>query len=126
MRKNIVLAIILIFIFTSLATAITPLSKKASTLHMGMSRAAVIKLLGKATWAIIPSDGGAYALQDPNTRLELHWRNPGCTTVVVVFNQNIKVTGWDEGRGICSKEAKLFNPSDIYSCDKNDRKKYCN
>jgi hypothetical protein len=89
-----------------------------------MSREAVIQLIGPATWASIPSDTGEFGIPDPSIRLELYWRNPGCTPVVVDFDSNLGVVGWDEGR-VCLEGSELAEPSDEYSCAKPDRARYC-
>ena len=104
---------------------VTSLSKKASGLKIGMSRQAVISLLGHPTWAVIPGDKGDLSLPDPRIRLELYWKNTPCSPVVVQFDSAYKVTGWDEGRAFCGKDAHLFEPSNEYSCDKADRSKFC-
>jgi hypothetical protein len=103
----------------------TELSKKASNLKIGMSRNSVIRLLGPPAWAIIPGDAYDFTLPDPRIKLELYWKNPGCSPVIVQFNARNKVTGWDEGRIYCGKDAYLFEPAEEYLCDKPDRKKYC-
>ena len=103
----------------------TELSKKASSLKAGMSRNSVIKLLGNPTWAIIPGDAYDFTLPDPRIKLELYWKNPGCSPVIVQFNARYKVTGWDEGRIYCGKDAYLFEPAGNYSCNKSDRIRYC-
>ncbi|UCG94450.1 MAG: hypothetical protein JSW13_01440 [Candidatus Aerophobus sp.] len=119
--------ILLVFLLPALVFSggVTNLSKKAANLELGMSRKTVINLLGRATWAVIPSDKGEFALPDPRIRLELYWKNPGCAPVIVQFNKNLKVIGWDEGRAYCGKDAHLFEPSGRYSCSKSDRAKYC-
>ena len=104
---------------------LTTLSKKASQLKLKASRQSVINLLGNSTWAILPSDKGEFALPDPRIKLELHWKNTPCSPVIVQFDSAHKVTGWDEGRGFCGKDAHLFEPSNEYSCEKSDRTKFC-
>jgi hypothetical protein len=104
---------------------VTKLSKKASRLKIGMSRQSVLTLLGRPTWAIIPGDSGDFSLPDPRLKLELYWKNPGCSPVVVQFNAGLKVTGWDEGRAYCGKDAHLLQPTDAYSCHKSDRVRFC-
>jgi hypothetical protein len=129
MKKTFLGILFLGAIFLSLSFAIaaeiTQLSKKASRLRLGMTRENVIRLLGKPKWAVIPNDKGEFALSDRRIKLELHWHNPGCNPVVVQFNDMLKVTGWDEGRAFCGKDARLFEPSDEYSCIKPDRDKFC-
>ena len=110
------------FVFAGQATE---LSKRASSLKTGMSRNAVIKLLGPPTWAIIPGDAYDFTLPDPRIKLELYWKNPGCSPVIVQFNASDKVTGWDEGRIYCGKEAYLFEPAKDYSCENSERARYC-
>lgn len=119
-----VLSVILIAFYSAMAGKITALSKKASQLKMGMSREIVIQLLGPATWASIPSDTGEFAIPDPSIKLELYWRNPGCTPVVVDFDSNLRVVGRDEGR-VCLDGSELSEPTDEYSCAKHDRVRFC-
>ena len=104
---------------------VTSLSKKASGLKIGMPRQVVISLLGHPTWAVIPNDKGELALPDPRIKIELYWKNTPCSPVVVQFNSAHKVTGWDEGRAFCGKDAHLFEPSNDYSCVKAERAKFC-
>lgn len=128
MKKIQVLIVALIVAFPlshALSGEITSLSRKASGLKIGMTRQAVINLLGASTWAVIPGDQGDLALPDPRIRLELYWKNPPCSPVVVQFDSSYKVTGWDEGRAICGKDAHLFEPSNEYLCGKADRTKFC-
>ena len=127
--KRIYCAILAISVITLLfspafAGKISQLSKKASQLKMGISREAVIQLLGPATWASIPSDKGEFAIPGPETRLELFWNNPCCVPVVVDFDRNLRVIGWDEGR-LCTEDAHLLEPPEGYSCKKPDRGKFC-
>jgi len=120
--------VILIMVLSSsfaFSGAVTSLSKKASGLKIGMSRQAIISLLGHPTWAVIPNDKGDLALPDPRIRLELYWENTPCSPVVVQFDSVYKVTGWDEGRAFCGKDAHLFEPSNDYSCKRSDRAKFC-
>lgn len=130
MRKiHISILILIIMIILPLSYAfsgeVTSLSKKASGLKIGMSRQAVISLLGHPTWAVIPGDKGDLALPDPRIKLELYWKNTPCSPVVVQFNSVYKVTGWDEGRAFCGKDAHLLEPPNEYSCGKADRSKFC-
>lgn len=128
MKKIYIPILILIIVFPlsyAFSGEITALSKKASKLKLRMSRQSAINLLGHSTWAVIPSDKGELALPDPRIKLELYWKNPDCTPVIVQFDSSYKVTGWDEGRAYCGKDAYLFEPPVEYSCSKSDRKKYC-
>jgi len=84
----------------------TSLSKKAGYLKLGMTKAQVIKLLGPPTWA--DSDEGV--------PLELAWRNGKCNPVVVTFDKQIKVDGWDEGRVECFVTTYTDLPDDQYLC----------
>ena len=118
------ISVITLLFSSAFAGKISQLSKKASQLTMGMSREAVIQLLGPATWASIPSDKGEFAIPDPGIKLELYWRNLGCVPVVVDFDSNLRVIGWDEGR-VCIEGAHLSEPSEEYSCNKTDRSKFC-
>jgi hypothetical protein len=107
------------------SSEVTSLSEKASHLKIGMSRQEVIKLLGPPTWAVIPGDRGQFTLSDPSLSLELHWKNRPCAPVVVQFNRNNRVDGWDEGRAICGEDAKLFELTKDYSSKRPDRSKFC-
>lgn len=102
----------------------TAISKKAGSLKIGMTRQAVIALLGPATWASIPGDKGDFELPDPSFSLQLRWPSPGCFPVVANFDQSGKLNGWDEGR-VCIKDADKFVPSAEYSCAKKDRSRLC-
>jgi len=127
-RRKTILAFFMLTVILSaflFAGKITELSKKASNLKMGMSRQSVISLLGPATWAVIPGDTYDFTLPDPRIKLELYWKNPGCSPVIVQFNAKLKVLGWDEGRIYCGKDAHLFEPAEDYSCGKPNREKYC-
>ncbi len=128
MKAVFTLLLVLLFVFEAGSTYsadLTSLSKKAAQLQMYMSRVETVRLLGKPTWAVIPSDVGEFALPDPRIKLELYWNNPGCTPVVVQFNSAYKVTGWDQGRFYCGKDAHLFGPKGEYSCKLSDRSKLC-
>lgn len=103
---------------------LNPISAKAASLKMGMTRQAVISLLGPAMWASIPGDKGDLALPDPRISLELRWPSPGCFPVVASFDQSGKLSGWDEGR-VCVKDADRFNPPAEYACTKKDRSRLC-
>jgi hypothetical protein len=120
-----VLTLVLLASSITNAVAVTELSGKASTLRSGMTRYAVVRLLGSPTWATIPGDDGDFAIPDPRIALELFWHNPGCNPVVVDFDHNLRVIGWDEGRAYCGTNAHLLEPSDKYSCNKPDRAKFC-
>ena len=109
----------------AVSAEVTSLSKKASRLNLRMSRQAVIGILGRPTWAVIPSDGGDFALPDPRVKLDLYWKNTPCSPVIVMFNSAYRVTGWDEGIGFCVKNVHLFSPGNEYSCAKADRAKFC-
>jgi hypothetical protein len=128
MKRNycgiLAISVITLLFSSAFSGKISQLSKKASQLTMGMSREAVIHLLGPATWASIPSDKGEFAIPDPGIKLELYWRNPGCVPVVVDFDSNLRVIGWDEGR-VCIEGAHLSEPSEEYSCSKPDRSTFC-
>ncbi|UCH22726.1 MAG: hypothetical protein JSU83_05795 [Deltaproteobacteria bacterium] len=127
-RKTIILTFFILTVMLPpllLAGKITELSKKASSLKIGISRQSVINLLGPPTWAVIPGDKYDFTLPNPRIKLELYWKNPGCSPVIVQFNAKFKVCGWDEGRIYCGKEAYLFEPAEEYLCDKPDRTIYC-
>jgi len=130
MRKlhvsSLILFLIIVFFFSyAFSEETTSLSKKASGLKNGMSRQAIISLLGHPTWAVIPGDKGQLSLSDPRIRLELYWKNAPCTPVVVQFDSAYKATGWSEGRVACGKDVHLSDPSKEYSCGKADRSKFC-
>jgi hypothetical protein len=122
-----VILFLLLFLSTPYAFPgeITNLSKKASELKIGMSRQAIISLLGHPTWAVIPSDKGRLSLPDSRIRLTLYWKNAPCTPVIVQFDSAYKATGWSEGRVSCGKDVHLLDPSNEYSCAKVDRSKFC-
>jgi hypothetical protein len=125
-NKIIYLFLLLIILQIAFAGEITELSKKASSLKMGMTREGVINLLGRADWAVIPGDKGAFGIPDPSIGLVLYWKNPGWNPVAVQLNIAFKVIGWDEGRAYNGKDASLLEPSKEYSCEKPDRRDYCN
>ena len=93
----------------------TPLSKKAANLKLGMSKAQAIKLLGSPTWA--DSDEGI--------PLTLAWSNGKCNPVVVTFNKQIKVDGWDEGRVECLTSTYTDLPDDQYLCSNPNNSAMC-
>lgn len=127
-RKAIVLAFFILTVMLPVllfAGKISELSKKASSLKIGMSRQSVITLLGPPTWAVIPDETHDFTLRDPRIKLELYWKNPGCSPVIVQFNAKFNVSGWDEGRIYCGKDAHLFEPAEDYSCNLPDRARYC-
>lgn len=86
----------------------TELSKKAAHLREGMTKEQVIKLLGPPTWANT----------DKGVPLTLGWRNDNCNPVVVTFDKNLLVNGWDEGRVECSDSTYTDVPDDQYLCSK--------
>ena len=76
MKRNyygiLAISVITLLFSSAFSGKISQLSKQASQLTMGMSREAVIHLLGPATWASIPSDKGEFAIPDPGIKLELY------------------------------------------------------
>ena len=118
------LMIILTFSY-AFSGEVTSLSKKASKLKLGMSLQSVISLLVHPTWAVIPGDKGDFDLPDPRIKLELYFKNTPCSPIVVQFNSAYKVTGWDEGRAFCGRDAQLLERSNEYSCGEGDRSKLC-
>ncbi len=105
---------------------ITDLSKKASEINIRMPKKTVIRLLGRPTWAVIPSDGGEFAIRAPAmVKLELFWKNIPCSPVIVSFNSAYRVVGQDEGWGFCGKDAHITEPTNEYLCGKADRAKFC-
>ncbi len=112
------------FVICGLSRGYKPV-KKGIEAKLRMSRQAVIGILGRPTWAVIPSDGGDFALPDPRVKLDLYWKNTPCSPVIVMFNSAYRVTGWDEGIGFCVKNVHLFSPGNEYSCAKADRAKFC-
>lgn len=109
------------------AQEITPLSAKAGQLDIGLTRYQVVSRLGRATWAVVPGDTGDFKLPDSSISLILIWKNAPCAPVVVDFDRNGKVIGWDEGRGICGKDVELLRlePSANSSCALADRSNFC-
>jgi len=93
----------------------TKLSKKAAHLKVGMTKAQVLELLGSATW------GDA----DKGVPLTLAWRNGNCNPVVVTFNKNMKVDGWDEGRVECRDSTYTDVPDVQYACEDPDNLGIC-
>ena len=102
----------------------TPLSRKASRVSTGMTRAKVLRLLGPPTWATLFGDTSDLAPPDPRIALDLYWRNEGCTPIAVDLDRQYRVTGIDEGR-LCGTGAPLFEPSRAYSCNRPDRQRHC-
>lgn len=102
----------------------TALSEKAATIKTGASQAAVVKLLGAPTWAVLPTDKGSLQLPDPDIRLELRWDNAPCFPVAVLFDRGYLVSGIDAGF-LCKQDLKVPKPPDSMSCSKPDRRKYC-
>lgn len=86
----------------------TALSRKATHLKLGMTKAQVIELLGSPTWANT----------DDGVPLSLAWRNGNCNPVVVTFDKHLLVDGWDEGRVECSDFTYTDTPDDQYLCSK--------
>lgn len=122
-KSELIVLLLSLFIGPRPATA-TDLSTKAARLKMGMSRAEAIKLLGPATWAVLPSDTGKDALPDPSIVLLLAWKNPGCTAVRIHFDARMHVIGWDEGR-LCMTGAERFDLPDQFLCNRQDRRAKC-
>ena len=101
------------------------LSTLQATLKRGMTRAEVIGVLGKPTWAAIPGDMGDYGIRDAKTGLILFWRNPGLAVVEVHFDKDYK-TRFDGGIPLNSASyTHMFEPPVSYQCDKPDRNDYC-
>jgi len=96
-------------------SAKTQLSKKAMHLHVGMTKHEVIKLLGKPTW------GDGYK----GVSLVLSWKNGHCNPVEVIFNKNMKVNGYNEGRAECLTVAYIDLPSNKTLCSNHDHAKFC-
>lgn len=128
-RSAIALLGLVLLRWTTGAYAIEPketsLSGKARLLSMGLDRATVLDLLGTATWAVLPTDDGPWALPDPSWSLELYWRNSGCfLPVVVSFNATGRVNGWNQGR-VCVSTPTAGEPGEKYSCSRTDREELC-
>jgi hypothetical protein len=106
----------------------TPLSKKTKKVKRGMSREQVIEILGPATWAILPEDGGPFSLANyTEIGLELRWDNgPKCLPVNVQFDRDLKVAAVGKGR-TCDRSGIDPNllPTQQYSCENEDRAEYC-
>jgi len=109
------------------AQEITPLSAKAGRLDVGLTRPQVVKRLGRPTWAVLPGDTGDFKIPDPSVWLALVWKNAPCAPVVVDFDRNEKVIGWDEGRSVCGKDVELLRlePSASRSCTLAGRSNFC-
>ncbi|SIN72423.1 hypothetical protein [Halodesulfovibrio marinisediminis] len=126
--RVLLILVVLIFsassVFAEIPKAQTPLSRKAQKLRMGMSKASVIRMFGKPTWAIIPGDkDGDYDILMGDMVLELQWDNGSCVPVAVSFDIQMEVIGWDEGRLCLDKP--VFNPPDEWKCSAPTRAKYC-
>lgn len=119
-------AILIFFVSSAFSGEVTSLSKKAATLTIGISRQDVISLLGGTpSWAVIPADKGDFHLSSARVIFGLYWKNTPCSPVVVDFDDAYKVIGWDEGRALCGDDANLYEPSNEYSCNNEDRAKFC-
>jgi len=108
----------------------TELSKAAERLQKGMQVETVISILGEPDWAIVQSDSGKYALNQPpdtpedkKAAFELLWKNNDCQPVSVYFTQYYKAVGWDRGLK-CGPEVTKELPEQ-YSCEQSDRSRYC-
>jgi hypothetical protein len=91
----------------------TELSKKAIHLRIGMTKKEVFELLGKPTWA------------NSEKPLILIWRNGNCNPIEVIFDQNLKVAGYDEGRAECLEKIYFAVPDDKYLCTHVDKQNLC-
>lgn len=101
------------------------LGHQAKKVKKGMKREQVFALLGKPTWASIAGDRGDYGVRDPETEFILFWRNPGLAVVEVRFGKDGSVQ-WDGGIPVAaSAYAHMFEPSASFSCERADRKQYC-
>lgn len=125
MLTRTMLSTLILFSISFHAIGKTALTKKAASLKLKMSRVEVIKLLGKPTWAILPSDKGELALPK-GTALELYWSNTGCGPVIVMFNKAMQATGWDQGQFCMEGAGAAMNPKErSLSCKNKDRKIIC-
>jgi hypothetical protein len=102
----------------------TQLASRARNVEVGMTRTAVIALLGSPTWAVLSTDGDREAIPDSNISFVLYWKNPGCNTVIVEFDRDGRAAGWDEGR-ICYPEWEINNLADKYLCSSKGRSSKC-
>jgi hypothetical protein len=102
----------------------TQLSSWARNVKVGMTRTAVIALLGSPTWAVLSTDGDREAIPDSNISFVLYWKNPGCNTVIVEFDRDGRAAGWDEGR-MCYPEWEINNLEDKYLCRSKGRSSKC-
>lgn len=125
-RKTLVLVFAILVLPNLLhADSFTELAMKAGELKIGMPREKVVELLGPPDWAIIPADREQANIKTPSAHLQLFWNNPDCAPVVVSFNFNYLVSDWDDGSDFCGPDAKTFNPTQQYSCQKPDRADFC-
>jgi len=125
---SLVLVLILCLTLPAVAQTMTRLSKKAEKIKSGMQREAVIEILGPATWAVLPEDGGPSSIADlEGVSLQLQWDNGDkCFPVTLHFDGGGKVIGIDTG-SICLDEGidRNWLPTSDYSCVKADRSKLC-
>lgn len=122
--KTILAILLASAVFLPQTKPVTELSKRAAQLKLKMSKAEVLAVLGPATWAILPTDRGDWALE-PHQILELRWANGNCNNVAVSFDRSGRVSGWDEGRAVCADKPYSYNPPDKVSCKQKDRAKAC-
>lgn len=109
------------------SSKVTELSTLASSITDDLPRSAVIGLLGRATWVVLPSDQGDHKISNPAVGYVLYWSNSSCAPVVVSFSAGGRVLGVDEGRGVCGPDVELLQlvPPDAYSCADPERLRFC-
>ena len=104
---------------------ITDLSRRAADFRSGMTREETVAILGPADWAVVPADTGEYALPEGDFGLSLRWENgPDCGQVEALFDTDLTLTGWDEGR-VCTGGLGRYHPSPHLSCSLDERAALC-
>lgn len=93
---------------------LTELSRKAARLQNGMPRSKVILLLGRPDWVIVPTDVDEDWECPRGVALCLVWRNGRNYPVIVDFDPNYSVCGWEEGRYEIAGEIELELPPDRF------------
>jgi hypothetical protein len=127
--KRIVVALAVLCVgISTLAADKTVLSKAAAKIKSGTSRQGVVEVLGPATWAVLPGDGGPGSIRDlEGVALQLQWDNgPNCFPITLIFDAEMKVQGIDAG-ATCLDEPldPGWLPVADYSCVKEDRSRFC-
>lgn len=100
------------------------LSKKVNNLTLGMHRKEVIRSLGLPDWVALWGDRGMLAPPTREIALELRWKNPECREILVMFDENENVIGWDDGAHFCKDQLPLKG-REPFECSQPDRAQYC-